>query len=401
MKIAFTLTQSLESPSGLGRFGPLARQMAAQGHMVDLFALHPDFANLQPRAFTDRGVRVQYVSQMHVLKHGARKTYFSPGRLLGVVLAATLRLAAALYRSDADVIQVCKPHPMNTLAARLARRGRPIFYDCDDYEAQTNRFGSGWQQGMVCAFEDGIVRDAAGLTVNTRFLAQHFAALGYPLEKILYVPNGVEPSRFAGPFDPLAVRQSLGISAGAPLVSYAGTMGLLSHPVDLLLEAFPLVRQHLPQARLLLVGGGEDYDTLVALAQNLGIAAHIIFAGRVASESVPHYLAAADVSVDPVKDDDIARARSPLKVFESLAVGTPVVTSPVGDREAIQQGGSAVVLVPPGNPAALAEGLVTVLQSESLRAAARQQAEHERARWSWERLAGDFARVYALSGVKE
>ena len=40
MKIAFMLTQSLDSPSGLGRYGPLARELARMGHAVEVFALH-------------------------------------------------------------------------------------------------------------------------------------------------------------------------------------------------------------------------------------------------------------------------------------------------------------------------------------------------------------------------
>jgi glycosyltransferase involved in cell wall biosynthesis len=397
MKIAFLLTQSLDSPSGLGRFGPLARQMAAAGHAVELFALHPDFARLQPRAFLEGGVQVRYVSQMHVQKSGARKTYFGPGRLLSVVLAATLRLALAASRSPADILQVCKPHPMNTLAARLARRGRPIFYDCDDYEAQTNRFAGRWQQRIVSYFEDSVLQDAAGLTVNTRFLEQRFIALGFPAHKIVYVPNGVEAQRFAGPFDPLETRQRLGLPPAAPLVVYAGTLGLLSHPLDLLFEAFPLVLQRLPQARLLVVGGGEDYDTLQALAVRLGIAAHTHFTGRVPASEVASYLAAADVSVDPVKEDEIARARSPLKVFESLAVGVPVVTSPVGDRQAILGGGRGGLLVPPGSSQALADGLVAILSDPALRQRLRAEALHDRQQWYWESLTGRFAEVYRLA----
>lgn len=399
MKIAFALTQSLESPSGLGRFGPLARQMAARGHAVELYALHPDFAALARPAFDDHGVQVRYVSQMHVQKSGSRKTYFSPGRLLSVTLAATLRLALALARSPAGVIQVCKPHPMNTLAARLARRGRPLFYDCDDYEAQTNRFSGRWQQRLVSFFEDSAVRDAAGLTVNTRFLEQRFAALGFPPEKIVYVPNGVEESRFRGPFDPAAVRQRLGIPPDAPLVIYAGTMGLVSHPVNLVLEAFPHVLAELPEARLLMVGGGEDYDALRSMAETLHIAHRTRFTGRVAPDEIAPYLAAADVSVDPVLDDDVARARSPLKVFESLAVGTPVVTSPVGDRAALLADGRYGLLVAPGSAPALARGLRSLLADHPLRRQMRANALAGSGQWSWDHLAQDFLEVYARAEV--
>jgi len=397
MKIAFVLTQSLESPGGLSRFGPLARGLVGLGHSVELFALHPDFNNLKQRAYCDRGVQVAYVSQMHVQKSSTRKTYYSPGRLMVVALAATLRLAQALYHSEAEVIQVCKAHPMNTLAARLARRGRPLYFDCDDYEAQVNHFGAGWQRRLVSFFEDSIVRDAAALTVNTRFLLHRFVDLGFPLEKILLVPNGVERDRFAGPFNPPALRQRLGIAQDAPLVVYTGTLGIQSHPVDLILRGFPQVLASLPAAQLLMVGSGEDYDALQNLAVSLGIAHRVIFTGHVPGDEVPHYLAAADVSVDPIHDDDIARSRSPLKIYESLAVGTPVVSSPVGDRELLLGTGRYGLLVEPGSSQALADGLIRILSGAILRQELRSNAIQDREQWYWDGLVQTFSRVYTLS----
>ena len=96
MKFVFLLTQSLDSPSGLGRFGPIARELVQQGHEVDLFALHYDWKNHQPKRFVDHGVRVAYVGQMHVRKEGSSKSYFGTGQLLLVTLMSTLRLTSAL-----------------------------------------------------------------------------------------------------------------------------------------------------------------------------------------------------------------------------------------------------------------------------------------------------------------
>ena len=270
MKIAFVLSQSLDSPSGLGRFGPLARELVKQGHTVTVFALHYDWGRLSPKHYGEQGVAVAYVGQMHVRKEGPRKLYFNPGRLLLVSLASTLRLASALWKSDAEIIQLCKPQPINALAARLGRRGRPIYCDCDDYEAGSNRFSSAWQRRIVQNFEDGVVSYAAGLTVNTRFNFNRYSAMGYPSDRIIYVPNGVERSRFETPHDLAPFRQRWGLATGTPVVAYVGTLSILSHAVDLLLEAFAIVSAELPVARLLLVGGGEDYDRLASLVHSTG-----------------------------------------------------------------------------------------------------------------------------------
>lgn len=400
MKIAFAVPQSLDSPSGLGRFGPLARALANHKHVVTIFALHYNWPYVSPKQYTERDVTVSYVGQMHVRKVGSKKAYFSPHRLLAISLASAMRMAAALWRSNADVIQLCKPQPINALAARLGQRGRPIFCDCDDYEAATNRFRGEWQRRIVRHFEDGVISYAQGLTVNTRFTFDRYVRLGYPPHRIIYVPNGVERHRFERSSHNLAMlRRRWGLDEATPVIAYVGTISTLSHAVDLLLEAFALVARKQPDVKLLLVGGGEDYDDMVTMARKLGITSRTIFAGRQPPEDIPSLFAVATVSVDPVREDTIAAARSPLKVVESLAAGTPVVTGDVGDRREMLADGAAGVLVRPGDSAALADGLLSVLEDPARRAQMMLAAQESREHWYWDKLAEDFVRVYDLAGL--
>ena len=400
MKLLFVLSQSLDSPSGLGRFGPLARELARLGHDVELLALHYAWAGLAAKSFVEEGVHVRYVGQMHVMKEGPRKRYFGPGRLLAVSLSSAVRLARAVSRSTADVIQLCKPQPINALAVRLGRRGRPVFCDCDDYEAQTNVFGGEWQRLVVRHFEDGVVGYARGLTTNTKFTFNRYRQLGFPSERIVYVPNGVERARFRIRQDGGELRRKLGLPQSAPVVVYVGTLSARSHAVDLLLAAFARVASQVPEARLLLVGGGEDYDGLRAQAERLGIGDRTLFAGRVSPAEAPQYTALGTVSVDPVRDDLVAKTRSPLKIVESLAVGVPVVTGDVGDRREMLADGRLGILVQCGDAEALADGLLALLQSSDLRARMSAAALQSREEWYWDRLVGRFAQVYSLGGIE-
>ena len=394
MKLAFVMTQSLDSPSGLGRYGPLARELAKRGHQVSIFALHPAWNNLSPKRFREEGVDIFYMSQMHVRKEGSRKYYYGPEKLLLVSLLATARLASGLAQCDADIIQLCKPQPFNTLAAKLARRGRPLFCDCDDYEAETNQFSARWQKRFVSYFEDNIINSAKALTTNTRFTQQRYVEMGFPAERIIYVPNGVERKRFKQPPRPNRLRDQWQLPLGAPIVMYVGTLGLLSHPVDLLVEAFARVAQEVPKALLFLVGGGEDFDVIRQKVNRLGIDGRTILTGRVSPDDVPDYLALATVTVDPVHDNLIARARSPLKVVESLAVGTPVVTGDVGDRRDMLANGRLGMLVKAGNSKALAEGIAAILQNAQLRQQMSKEAFASREQWYWDALAHEFEKVY-------
>ncbi len=399
MKITFLLTQSLEDSSGLGRYFPLTKELARLGHEVDILALHPNLGSLSRRRLQTSGVNVHYVGQMHVRKVGSQKTYFSTLGLARVALASSLRMSYRTLLTETDIIHLGKPHPMNGVAALGAKllRGKRLYLDCDDYEAESNRFSGRWQRAVVALFEDNLPRFASGMTVNTRFTQARNIALGFPEDKIVYVPNGVDRERFAkvdlGKVQHL--RRELGLD-DKKVVAYVGSMSLVNHPVDLLLEAFVIVRRRCDDAVLILAGGGEDYDFLRRRAEELGLGEAAVFVGRVDPGAVPYYLAMSDVSAEPVHDDLTARARSPLKVFESLAVGTPVVTGDVGDRRNVLNDGEAGMLVQPGDAQALAEGITAVLEDGDLAHAMKEAALSLRERYYWDVLVKDFVRVYCL-----
>ena len=397
MKITFLLTQSLEDPYGLGRFWPLAKGLVGLGHQVTAVALHPDFSALKEKSFTREGVQVRYAAPMHVWKRQNLKGYYPAWQLLWITLRATWALTKESLTVESDVIHVGKAQPMNGLAGLLVSRWqrKPLYVDCDDWEAASNRFQNSIQRSIVGWWEDRLPRWARGVTVNTCFLQERLQRLGVPSSRITFAPNGVDRERFSQ-IDSQAVqalRQRLEL-ADRRVVAYVGSMSLASHPVDLLIEAFAEVSQSVENATLVLVGGGEDWEALQRQVLRLGLEKMVYFVGRVAADQVPCYMAMAHVTVDPVHDDDVARSRSPLKILESLAAGTPVVTGDVGDRRLILADGEAGVLVQPGSAQSLAEGITAVLQDSRRESSMREAALHLRERYYWDVLVHDFVRVY-------
>jgi glycosyltransferase involved in cell wall biosynthesis len=399
MRIALLLTQDLESPSGLGRYWPLGKALAQLGHQITILALHSDFDSLEPKDsdFVHEGVHVRYVGQMHVRKVGSHKFYFTPARLLVIALVGTWKLARSALRTPVDAYHVCKPHPMNGLAGLIASKLRrtPLFLDCDDYEATSNRFSRNWQRRIVSLFERLLPRFSEGVTVNTGFMRHTLLASGISEGRVIYVPNGVDRSRFSSIYDGDVdgLRSQLELE-GKKVVLYLGSMSLASHAVDLLLETFTVVQQAEPDAVLLLVGGGEDYSALRTQAKALGLDGTTRFVGRVVPERAPLYYCLADVSVDPVHESPTAQARFPLKIVESLAAGTPVVTGDMGDRRAILGNGKAGILVPPGDKQALAAGILRVLQDTEMADRMRGAASELCHTYYWDALAPGFLNVY-------
>src|SRR5690606_21433680 len=187
------------------------------------------------------------------------------------------------------------------------------------------------------------------------------------------VPNGVDTGRFraaAAPGAPAPVppappgRSVLppglsglpGIDPAAPLVVCVGRL-CPQKGQDVLVRAWESVRGRVPGARLVLVGDGPDRDRLRALAPE-----PVLFAGAVA-DPVPWYRAA-DLVVLPSRWEGMA-----LAPLEAMACGRPVVLSDVdGARESLPPDLAPHCLVPPRDPAALADAVTALLLDPPLRA---------------------------------
>jgi|GEM_PF-242684 len=386
MKIVFLTTASLESPYGVGRCLPLARQLVRLGHSVHILALHHNLTDSVPRYQKVDGVQVQYVGAMHVRKIGDTTTYYSPFRLPWIVATGAWGMARAALSLKADVYHIGKPHPQNTLAGWLAARltrGARLFLDYDDYEAGINRFGNPLERAVLSFFEDQTPRWIDGITTHATFLERRLAAQGIPPERILRLPSAFDPARFAPASAEILAhwRHQLDVS-DQKVVLYVGTISFVNHAVDLLLYAFAIAAAGRDDLLLLIVGGGQDLAQTKALAEALGIAHLCRFTGRVDADAVPALFQLATISVDPARDTPAEEARWPLKIVESLAAGTPVLTGDVGDRREMLGSGTpgsgtpgsgtpgsgshssqAGLLVAPDDADALAQGLQEMLDA--------------------------------------
>jgi glycosyltransferase involved in cell wall biosynthesis len=218
---------------------------------------------------------------------------------------------------------------------------------------------------------------------------------GIPEKRIFYLPNGVDAERFSPP-DPGQVdqlRKELRLG-GNKVIGYIGSLSLPSHPVNLLIEAFQKVHESEERTILMLVGGGEDIDSLKNLSGQLGIADATRFCGRIPPGEVSLYYSASDVTVDPVYDNDAARGRSPLKIFESWAMGTPLITGDVGDRQNLLGKPPAGLLIQPGDRDAIEGAILRLIRDPNLITSLSSLGFDRVKIYSWDKLSRELETVY-------
>jgi len=295
----------------------------------------------------------------------------------------------------ADTLYCFKPQPINGFAALMTKflKRKPLLLDCDDYESGLNRL-TNFQRHIFVLFEDNLPKFCEKVTYHSQFLKDRYLALGYPENKFIRIPNGMEADRFAHVDEQKvnSLRQDLGLK-DKKVILYFGAISLKSgHAIDILLKAFALAKQQLPEATLLIVGGGEDIDTLKGSISPEAKEA-VRFIGRVPPGEIPAYLALADVSVDPIKDEIVNYGRFPLKIVESLGMGVPVITSDIGDRKLILEEGRAGLLVKAGNVQDLADGFIRILKDDAKRELLSSQAKAISQKYHWSLLTDKLVRT--------
>ncbi|WP_426054169.1 glycosyltransferase [Janthinobacterium sp. PSPC2-1] len=191
------------------------------------------------------------------------------------------------------------------------------------------------------------LRRASAIVVPSAYLAGIFEQYGHTAH---IVPNVVDLQRFT----PAAPGASA--SADGPRILVARHLESLYDNASAV-RAFALVRSSYPAARLVLAGGGPQRAALARLARSLGVLASVRFAGPVDNAAMPALYQASDIVLNPSLADNM-----PNSVLEALACGIPVVSTNVGGIPALLQDGVTALLVPPGDPAAMAQAILALLR---------------------------------------
>lgn len=171
-------------------------------------------------------------------------------------------------------------------------------------------------------------------TVQIRdFLCEEY---GLDPERFLVIHNGADPDLFC-PMDPAQCRRQLGLDSQAKYLLFMGAFRKW-HGILELVGIMPDLVQRIPHLRLMLVGEGELLPELRRRVADLGLEHCVLFCGRKASAQIPLYINAADVCLVPFFDErSPLTGLSPLKLFEYMACGKPVIASAVGGLDPLFQ----------------------------------------------------------------
>ncbi len=317
------------------------------------------------------------------------------------LLSARALQSALAWRPDVVHGHLHEGALIGGVVARLLRR--PLVFDFQGslsgemVDHGFVRDGSRWH-GRVRWLERRIDHRPEAIVTSTTFATEHLVAdFGVPPERIVALPDCVNAAAFhpgvLSPSDRAAARQALGLPAAGPVVAYLGLLAR-HQGTNLLLHAAQRVIAARPDARFLVMGypGTEWYGRR---SEQLGLAGHVLFTGRVPYDRAPAHLALGDVAVAP----KISTTEGSGKLLNYMAMALPTVAfdSPV-NREYL--GDDGLYAQPTGDPDALAARILDALADP---AAAQAAGSRLRARavahFGWERAGATLVDVYRRVGA--
>jgi glycosyltransferase involved in cell wall biosynthesis len=223
---------------------------------------------------------------------------------------------------------------------------------------------------------------------------------GVAAEHVSIVPNAVDPDRFPRVERDPVLAASLGIGPDEVTVGYVSSLSGYEG-VGTLLRAVRRVAASGRNVRGIVVGDGDERESLERLARRLGLADRVVFTGRVAHDLVLAYYSVIDVFVVPRTNDRVCHLVTPLKPFEAMSTGRALVMSSVAALREIAEASGAAATFPPEDDAALAEVLEGLLDDPGRRGAlADAGASWVREHRTWAANAQRYRRVYAGLGVE-
>ena len=219
-----------------------------------------------------------------------------------------------------------------------------------------------------------------------------FVKLGFNPSNILVAPDGVDLEKFNIKESSVECRNKLNLPRDKKIIGYVGqlrTMGMDKGIVDLV-EAYKILKNEFPDLIAVSVGGSQkDIDFYENILKEKGIQGNgFIFRGQRPYHEIPFYLKAFDVLVMPFPyNEHYAFYMSPLKLFEYMASGKPIVATDLPSLKGILDKDNSI-LVKPDNYRELADGVKFFLKNPDEAQKFAERAFEGVKNYTWQKRAG-------------
>lgn len=359
-----------------------AEELAKRGDHVEVFTLGREKS--QPPYETIKGVHLTRVQRRSRKDQQKRMSYLFP--LVQFFLFSSLRLSWRHLKNPYDVIHVHNMPDFLVFTAWLPKlAGCKVILDIHDIvpEFYASKFDIHANSRGV-EFLKNVERASVGFSnhviVSNHLWLDTFARRNAASDKCSVFINNVNPEIFQP--------RHRNRNDGKFIILFPG--GLQWHQgLDIAINAFKKITRQAPHAEFHIYGDGNMKQSLIDQVHGLGLADKVIFFKPLSVRQIADVMANADLGVVPKRADSFGDKAYSTKILEFMAVGVPVIVSNTTiDRYYFND--SVVRFFPSGNPDALGEAMLEMINNEDLRRGMAARASEYAARNSWETRKGDY-----------
>jgi glycosyltransferase involved in cell wall biosynthesis len=256
--------------------------------------------------------------------------------------------------------------------------GVPLVSTCHNW------LDEGWRTSLYGVVDRYVLRSFSRIVAVSEEVRQRLLVAGVMQERIRIIPNGIDLRPFKVERNPDPIEWSKDRPAVVGMVARLSA----EKGVDLFLRAAAHVAGKISHARFVVVGDGPDREELEALIDQLRLRPFVLMLGR--RNDMPAQYASFDILVSSSRKEGL-----PIAILEGMASGIPLVATAVGDVGNAVRTGETGILLPAGDPGALASAIVDLLHDGSKRrrlgSVARQWVESQ---YSADRMSTDYLDTY-------
>lgn len=374
MKVAYCTNVRLPSERAHGhQIAKVTEALKDMGHEIEIFA--PYRKNIIEQSFESYYGITSPIRLHHLGSTDGIAAWWAPGivglKLTTYLLGKNLRTILKSRPQDFDALYTRTPE----LLPYVTGLGIPVILELHRIpRIGTRKFLR-------------LLRSCKLIVALTSPMRQALIDMGVSDIPVIVEGDGVDLHDFEALPSAKDTRSSLGIAENVPLIVYAGqlkSMGL-SKGIPELLSACELLHDRGLEFRAVIAGGPESEKERFIETMSEGLKARVHFTGHIAHLKIPTLLTAADILVYPAPKSDhlfYMRDTSPLKLFEYMAAGKPIVAADLPPlHDAVDP--SMVTFCEPGSGDSLAQAILMVLEhrEESEKKARLARAHVEQFTW--------------------
>lgn len=396
LRIGYLVQQFVpEVGAGPARVVEMATRWMAAGARVTVITGMPNRpeGRIRPE-YRGHLTRIEDVDGMRVLRswlYASPKAGFARTLLNNLSFMATSAVHAARRAGPLDVLIASSPpffpHIAGDVLARL--RHWPLVLEVRDLWPDylvglgTLREGSAATRALF-ALERTLLRRADAVAVVTESFRDRVIAKGVPADRVEVFPNGVDVGFYHRSAEPPPL-DDLVHRPGERVVGYLGNMGA-GQALTTVLEAAALLRDRAPDVRFVLVGDGPERARLEAWLAEHRLDS-VVLRPPIPKEQTRAFYANCDLCLVPLAPIAVFQETVPSKIFEIMACERPLLASLDGEGRRIVEASRGGYVSPPGDPVAMAEGILRALDAPAGERDAMGRRGREYVAWRYGRAA--------------